>query len=135
MWTPKHEEAFHQLKKSLVGPNMLVQPDFNNELILETDACNTGLGAILSQEVQGIIRPIAYASRTLQPAERNYSITEKEMLGALWGMEHFRYFLYGREFLSKTDHKALEAFITPKDTSNQLEFNDGSNVYKNFLLK
>jgi hypothetical protein len=54
--------------------------------------------------------PISYASRTLSNAEIKYSITEKEMLGALWDMEHFHYYLYGREFILKTDHLALEAF-------------------------
>ncbi|KAI4293401.1 hypothetical protein PAPHI01_2675 [Pancytospora philotis] len=57
-------------------------------------------------------RPIAFASRTLSPAERNYSITEKEMLGALWVMEYYEYYLYGREFVVRSDHKALEAFNT-----------------------
>ena len=84
--------------------------DFRKEFILETDASNTGVGAILSQALEGEEAPIAYASRALTSAEKNYSITEKEMLAAPWAMEHFEYYLYGREFQIRSDHKALEAF-------------------------
>lgn len=111
-WDEKARRAFKVLKQSLQSQKLLSQPDFRKEFILETDACNSGLGAVLSQNFEGVEKPIAYASRTLQGAEKNYSITEKEMLGALWGMEYFKYHLYGREFVLRTDHKALEAFNT-----------------------
>ncbi|KAF9758243.1 Retrovirus-related Pol polyprotein from transposon, partial [Nosema granulosis] len=88
----------------------LIQPDFKKRFILTTDASNKGLGVVLSKEENGVERPVAFASRGLRPAERNYSITEKEMLAALWGMEYFDMFLYGREFTVFTDHKALEAW-------------------------
>lgn len=111
-WGKEEKTAFEKSKCALNSTSVLTQPNFNKEFILETDASNTGLGAILSQEYEGNTKPIAYASRSLTSTERNYSITEKEMLGAIWAMEHFKYYLYGREFKLRTDHKALEAFNT-----------------------
>lgn len=112
IWVTEQEDSFIKIKEILNSRTVLIQPNYEKEFILETDASNTGLGAVLAQEYQGNIRPIAYASRVLNSAERNYSITEKEMLGALWAMEHFYYYLHGREFVLKTDHKALEAINT-----------------------
>ena len=97
------------LKNILKGENILIQPNFKEQFILTTDASNNGLGAILSQETNNEEVTIAFASRTLNNAERNHSITKKEMLGAIWAMEHFQYYLKGREFTLVTDHKALEA--------------------------
>ncbi|KAF9756144.1 Retrovirus-related Pol polyprotein from transposon opus, partial [Nosema granulosis] len=109
-WKESQEEAFVLLKNEILGEKCLIQPDFKRRFILTTDASNKGLGVVLSQEEDGVERPVAFASRGLRPAERNYSITEKEMLAALWGMEYFDMFLYGREFTVFTDHKALEAW-------------------------
>jgi phospholipid-translocating ATPase len=96
---------------SILGAECLTQPDFERNFILTTDASNKGIGAVLSQiDDEGAERPIAFASRQLRPAEFNHSITEKEMLGALWGIEHLDFYLYGREFDVYTDHKALEAW-------------------------
>ena len=101
--------AFESLKKLLLGKTILQQPDFEKEFVLETDASNVGLGAVLCQRINGELLPVAFASRKMGTAERNYSISEKEMLAALWAMEHFVYFLLGREFTLITDHKALKA--------------------------
>jgi hypothetical protein len=107
-WAEDQQDAF----ESLLAKKKLTQPDFNKVFILETDASNIGLGAALSQIFEEGQKPIAFASRTLSDAEKKYSITEKEMLGALWAMEHFHYYLYAREFILRTDHKALEALNT-----------------------
>lgn len=112
-WGTDQEKSFKSLIEAVLGAECLHQPDYNNNFILTTDASNKGLGAVLSQkDNEGLERPIAFASRGLRPAEFNYSITEKEMLAALWGMEHFDFYLYGREFTLYTDHKALEAWTT-----------------------
>ena len=83
-WTPQCQAAFDQLKISLVSAPVLAYPCFGNgvEFILETDASTSGLGAVLSQKQQdGRLHPLAYASRKLQAAEKNYCITELETLG------------------------------------------------------
>ena len=70
-----------------------------------------GLGAVLKQKG----KPVAYASRLLKGPERNYGITEREALAMIWAMERFRYFLLGRKFVVKTDHKALEEIRRKKE--------------------
>ncbi|KAF9747729.1 Retrovirus-related Pol polyprotein from transposon, partial [Nosema granulosis] len=79
------------------------------DFVLETDASDTGLGACLRQNG----RPVAYLSRTLIGAEKNYGITDREVLASLWTMEKLQYHLVGKKFKLVTDHKAIE-FIKTK---------------------
>ncbi|KAF9748546.1 Retrovirus-related Pol polyprotein from transposon opus, partial [Nosema granulosis] len=97
-WCDKAEESFQTSKDILINKVSLSQPDFSLPFILETDASNHGLGAILSQKINNEILPIAFASRTLQNHEIKYSVSEKECLDILWGMKHFKYYLYGVNF-------------------------------------
>ena len=91
-----------------------VKQQYNNNNN-RTDASDIGLGAVLLQDFEGEGRlPIDYASKKLLPRERNYSVIEKEWLGIIWGVEKFRKFLYGVEFLLETDHKPLSYMQTAK---------------------
>jgi hypothetical protein len=85
-WTADHEQAFQSLKVKLVSPPILRYPDFNRRFVLTTDASGEGLGAVLSQGETGKDVPVAFASRTLNRAEKSYSTTEKELLAIVWGM-------------------------------------------------
>ncbi|KMQ89530.1 enzymatic polyprotein endonuclease reverse [Lasius niger] len=85
---------FEKLKKLLLNEPILQYPDFDKEFLLTTDASDEGIGAILSQGKIGSDLPIAYASRTLNKAERNYDTTEKELLAIVWAVKHFRPYLY-----------------------------------------
>ena len=77
-WQDAHEFAFQDLKQALHRPPILKPPKWNNEFILQVDASNKGLGAILSQiDLEGLEHRVAYASRTLQPREEKLSTTEK----------------------------------------------------------
>ena len=78
-WTSECAEAFGKLKALLVSAPILIFPDFSNDFILDTDASEYGLGAVLSQVVNGCKRVVAYASRILNKAERKYSVTRKEL--------------------------------------------------------
>lgn len=76
-WETEQESAFKELKKSLTETPVLAPPDFSKRFILETDASNEGLGAALIQEGENGCHVISYASRSLNDAEKNYSVTEK----------------------------------------------------------
>lgn len=114
-WTEQMKESFNKLKEQLAEEIKLYLPDYEKKFTLETDASDTGIGAVLLQETEdGRIMPIRWASRKLNKAEKNYGITEKELLAVVWGITHFEYQLRGRKFSLITDHRALE-FIKDKD--------------------
>ena len=75
---------------------------------LDTDASNFGLGAVLSQDQDGREVVLAYASRTLSNAEKNYEVTRRELLAVVYGLKVYRQYLLGRKFVIRTDHSALQ---------------------------
>ncbi|KAI2645879.1 Retrovirus-related Pol polyprotein from transposon 17.6 [Labeo rohita] len=97
-WTPSAEEAFAQVKTALTSSAVLRAPDFSCPFLLQTDASDTGLGAVLSQIQEGEEHPIIYISRKLSPAERKYAAVEKEALAIKWAVLELRYYLLGRKF-------------------------------------
>jgi hypothetical protein len=103
-----------------VSKPILEYPDFTKEFILTTDASNEGIGAILSQGQIGKDLPIAYASKNLNKAERNYSTSEVELLAIVRGIKHFRPYLYGRKFKIASDHKPLMWNMNIKDPGSRL---------------
>ncbi len=106
-WTDEAEKAFQKLKSMLISSPILAYPDENAPFILDTDASNCHLGAVISQIQDEKERVIAYYSRTLNKAERNYCITRKELLAIVAAVKHFHVYLYGQKFLVRTDHGAL----------------------------
>jgi len=106
-WQDEHEVAFRTLQRALLIAPVLASPVDNGKYYLDTDASSTGLGAVLQQEQEGQIRVIAYASRVLSPAERNYCTTRRELLALVYGLKQFRQFLLGRRFVLRVDHSAL----------------------------
>ena len=107
-WTEEQEDSFNKAKEMLQTPPLLTHFDATKKLILATDAGPFGLGAILAHQLDdGTEQPIAYASRTLNVAERNYSQTEKEALAVIFGIGKFHYYLYGHHFTAITDHRPL----------------------------
>ena len=83
-------------------------PDFSKEFLLQTDASNDGLGAVLLQEEDDTKHPIAFASRKLLDREKNYSCIERECLAVVWGIQKFQNYLYGRHFILEVDHQPLQ---------------------------
>ena len=121
MWSSECQLAFERLKELLTTAPVLCYPDFQRSFILETDASGCGLGAVLAQEQRdGLIRPIAYASRSLQRHERNYGVTELEGLGVVWAVRHFRTYLYGHHCVVYSDHEALRSLLNTPHPSGKL---------------
>jgi len=110
-WNQGQEKAFRILKNKLVTSPVLRFPDFKRPFDIMVDASATHLGAVLEQDGH----PVAYASRTLQPAERNYSAPERECLGMVWAAKRFRPYVYGMHFRFITDAEALKWLDNLKD--------------------
>lgn len=121
IWGPEQSQAFNDLKQLLTSAPVLVQPDFNSPFILRTDASNYALGAVLLQgEGNHQERPIEYASRLLNNAERNYSTTEREALAVVWAVERFRAYLDGQPVVIGSDHQPLRWLLSLKSPTGRL---------------
>ena len=119
-WDSNCQNAFEELKNRLVSPPILAFPDFKEKFVLYTDASDSAIGAVLSQIQEGKERVIAYWSRQLQKAERNYSTTEKEALAAVAAIKEFYPYLYGFHFTLVTDHSPLTSLRGLKDIGGRL---------------
>jgi hypothetical protein len=115
-WNAEHDRAFNTIKQLLVSDCVLTHFNTNAKVILTVDASPNGLGAILSQVgADGLERPVSYASRTLNKAEKNYSQIQKEATAIVFGVRRFHQYLYGRSipFILRTDHKPLISIFGP----------------------
>lgn len=115
-----YNNCFEHCKRLLTNDPILQYPDFTREFILTTDASNVAIGAVLSQGTIGSDKPIAYASRTLNSSELNYSTIEKELLAIVWATKYFRPYLFGRKFKIITDHKPLQWVMSLKEPNSRL---------------
>lgn len=116
-WTEQTRLAFQNVRDALVTNPVLYSPDFEKIFVLQTDASEVGLGAVLKQEQGGELYPVAYLSRKLYPRETRYSVNEKECLTLKWALDSFKYYLLGRDFVVETDHRALQWINKMKDTN------------------
>ena len=108
IWGSKQKEAFETLKALLCNAPILAYPQLDKQFILQTDASDLGLGAVLTQKDQfGKGHVIAYSSRSLTDREKGYSATEKEALAVVFAVNQFHVYLLGSKFLLVTDHSAL----------------------------
>ena len=120
-WTEQCENAFASLKLFLTSAPILALPDWSQQFILNTDASDTGIGAVLSQcQSDGTEHVICYASRILTKSERNYCVTRKELLAMVTYLQHFRQYLLSAPFIIRTDHGALTWLQEFKEPEGQL---------------
>lgn len=119
-WTEEAMAAFQDIRQSLSKKPVLYSPNFDEDFVLQTDASDRGLGAVLLQGPPGDRHPIAYISRKLFPREVRYSTVEKEALAIKWALDSFRYYLLGREFTLQTDHRAFQWMERMKDTNGRI---------------
>ena len=108
MWDPIQQQALENLKKAVSSTPVLRYYNLQEEVTLQCDASQSGLGATLMQNGQ----PVAYASRALTPTETRYAQIEKELLAIVFGCEHFEAYTYGRDVVQvETDHQPLESIM------------------------
>jgi len=115
-WGPKQDEAFTELKKRFVTAPILEHFYPDRETVVATDASNFALGCVLSQFKDKRLHPVAFHSRKLKPAERNYEIHDKELLAILEAFKEWNHYLVGADkpVTVYTDHQNLQNFLTTK---------------------
>ena len=120
-WTPECSAAFNLLKQQMCSTPVLRSPDFEKMFLLQTDASDRGVGAVLSQvDENGDEHPVGFFSRKLLPREERYATVEKECLAIHLAVKAFRVYLLGRPFHVQTDHRSLEWMERFKENNGRL---------------
>jgi len=117
-WTEECEKAFVHMKRIVSREVLLAYPNFNKPFVIYTDASSRQLGAVITQDN----RPIAFYSRKLNKAQRNYTVTDLELLSIVMTLKEFRSILLGQEILIYTDHKNLESDVANMTTQRLLRW-------------
>ena len=122
IWGQEQENAFQTLKSLLVKSPILRMVDFAKPFVIQCDASDYGVGAILLQlcDETNMLCPVAYASRKLTEPEKAYATIEKECLAIVWSIKKFATYLYGREFVLQTDHQPLTYLHSTKHSNSRL---------------
>lgn len=120
MWTSEATDAFELIKQIMIEPPILAPPDFNEPFTIQCDACDTGVGAVLTQTINGEEKVIAYYSSKLTKPQQNYSATEKECLAVITASERFRPYIDGTRFTVITDHASLLWLQSMKQPTHRL---------------
>jgi len=115
-WSSEAQMAFEALKKAMVSTPVLALPDFKESFVVETDASDIGIGAVLMQKD----RPIAFLSKALGDSHKHKSIYEKEFLALIMAVEKWRQYLQRQEFIIRTDHQSL-AYLTEQNLHSELQ--------------
>ena len=121
-WTAECECAFQNIKMGEANIVELKHFDIHKDIRVVCDASHNGLGAVLEQLGTEGWRPISFASRFLNAAEKKYSTNELEMLAVVWGAEYFRNYILGRSFTVITDHKVLISLLNGNNKKNETLF-------------
>ncbi|GFX76764.1 retrovirus-related Pol polyprotein from transposon 17.6, partial [Trichonephila clavipes] len=115
-WSTETQDSFDKIKRALTEAPVLQLPKFTEQFNLFTDASGVGIGAMLNQNH----RPIAFASRTLTKAERNYTVTERESLAVIWALNKFKTYFGSLPVKVITDHAALTKLTNGENLSNRM---------------
>lgn len=119
-WKNEQKQSYKTLQEALTSAPILKQADFEKPFTIKTDASNYAIGAALLQGEGPQEHPIEYASRLLTPAERNYTVTEKEALAIVWAVAKFRGYIEGSKFITVTDHQPLKWLLNLKSPTGRL---------------
>ena len=119
-WTAECQSAFDELKGRLTQAPVLAFADYSLQFILTTDACDSGIGGVLSQCFDNVEKPVMFLSRTLNQHEKNYATTHKECLAIVWCIKQCEHYLMANTFIVRTDHNALKWLMSVKDHNGRL---------------
>ena len=120
VWSPAAEQSFSELKRLFLETPVLHYPAPVGKFILDTDASNTSIGAALSQIQDGREVPLAFSSNSLSKTQRNYCTTKRELLAVVVYTKKYRHFLYGGNYLVRTDHSSLQWLLNFKDAEGMM---------------
>ncbi|GFT16630.1 retrovirus-related Pol polyprotein from transposon 17.6 [Trichonephila clavipes] len=115
-WSTEAQDSFDKIKRALTEAPVLQLPNFTEQFNLFTDASGVGIGAVLNQNH----RPIAFASRTLNKAERNYTVTERECLAVIWALNKFKTYFGSMPVKVISDHAAFTKLTNGKNLSSRM---------------
>lgn len=118
--TNEYEEAFNALKDLLCNEPVLQSPNFSQRFIVQVDASDVGLGAVLVQVEAHQERPVLFWGKKVFEREQKYSTIEKEGLAIKWAVDSLRYYLLGCEFTLRTDHCALKWMQTMQNSNSRI---------------
>lgn len=120
-WGSEQQQAFDQLKAVLCSAPVLILPDPTKPFVLNCDSCKFAIGATLQQDHGHGLQPVAYRSKKLSPAERNYDVREREFMAILDACSHWRHYLHSDEpFVLKSDHSSLVHYMTMPNLTGRL---------------
>lgn len=114
IWNQEQDDAYVEILKKLCEEPVLIMPDYSEQFILQTDASSVGYGGRLAQEVDGILRPIAYFSGAFTKHERDkWNHWQKEALAVIKGIKRFDHYLQPKRFKLITDNESITTLINP----------------------
>ncbi|XP_070035226.1 uncharacterized protein [Nicotiana tomentosiformis] len=113
-------KAFKLLKFKLTTTPIITTPDWILPFELMCDASDVAVGAVLGQHINKIFHPVYYASKTMNDAQVNYTVTEKELFAIVFAIEKFRPYLMGTKVIIHTNHAALRYLMSKKDSNVRL---------------
>ncbi len=114
LWDDSHQAAFTRILSAVESDAVLPHPRFDLPFILDCDASDSGIACILSQNVDGVERPVMFDSRPTATGEKKWHIREKEALSIIWGLQRMRRFILGRPFTVRSDHSSLAWLLQAK---------------------
>ena len=114
-WSLECQATFDDIKQALTGPDIMAFPTDDDLYILDCDAADDSVGCVLSHKQSNEEKVIAYGNQTLGKSERNYCVTDQELLTVKYFMEYYKHYLLGCHFRVRSDHEALKWLFSMKE--------------------